>query len=89
MTSPGFWTTVWIEDIRSPLRQVIRQLFFVACTLLGQVGNRALKYSDMEPWLLTVINNGCNGLTLVAFCVFFIVVLVGTISSGWRIVRRP
>ncbi len=88
MDAVGFWRTVWEEDIRGPLRDVIRQIFFLGCTAFLQAARRVLDATGVAPWLQSFIATVTDGLTVVALAVLFIVIAFGLLRSGWKSVRN-
>jgi hypothetical protein len=80
----GFWRSVWEEDIRWPLRDVIRQIFFVLCTISLEFGKWLLGLSAVPKGLQDFIGVVFDGLTATSVSVLAAVITVGMIRYGWR-----
>jgi hypothetical protein len=87
-TEIGYWRSVWKDDLQQPLRDFIRQFFFLACTALLEWFTRILDLAGVPQWLKEVIHRAFDGLTVITVGGVVITVAAATVASGWAGVRK-
>ena len=67
MATNGFVKTIWEEDLRALVRDLINQLFYLIVTVgLDTVSHLLLDRSVVSPWLRTIIYQVFEFMTLAA-----------------------
>lgn len=77
---------VW-KDVRGPLRDFIRQVFFLALTGLLQLAKRALDLTGTPTWLLGMIGTVFDALTVVALACLAVNILLGMVRSAFKVTK--